>query len=155
MSTGVDAVLGDAVFDLNLNEIDPTFKPVDPGMYQLKVIKLTPKTSTNGKAFLSGQFAIQNDAKFSGRRVFVSFFLSNGFAQKELRRLMDATGIIQTGSLKDWAEQISSEQPTFKAAVTIKQKQEKGPDGTYVGKVDQYGNPEVDNAIEFKDAQIA
>ena len=84
-------------------QIDPTFKPIDEGFYTLQVNKLTPKTGVaksgknSGKPymFLNGSFTVVNDENFSGRKLWKSFWASNPVDLKDLRRLADATGVVQ------------------------------------------------------------
>lgn len=112
---------------LHLADIDPNFSPVDEAVYELKVIKLEPRVSKNtGTNYISGQFAITGDNKYTGRRLFDSFF-SNDFHKRVLRRIADYTGVAQqpTESFDAWMKRISEVQPTFKVLVM------KGPDVDY------------------------
>lgn len=116
---------------VDLNEIDPTFKPIDDGIYCLKVLKAelkayTAKTDTkNQKAGDQGQFvkfqlAVVNDDQYAGRRVFPKPLFPGNRAFRALRKIMDATGIVQEVGmpLADWLNLLSTTQPEFKAKVT-------------------------------------
>lgn len=149
--------------NLNLNDIDPTFKPVEEGPYVLKLLGLAWKESTGKKetnqgtvyVSLNGKFGITNHPKHSGRKLYHNFFLSNSYELKALRRIMDATGVAQNPgeTLKGWAERISVESPMFK--VPVKQQQAKDFT-TKEGRVDPAsGEPVMENVIDFRNVEIA
>jgi hypothetical protein len=149
--------------NLNLNDIDPTFKPVEDGVYILKLLGLQWKEfagkqeSNQGQVYVSlnGKFGITNHPKHSGRKLYHNFFLGNNYELKALRRIMDATGVAQNPgeTLKDWAGRISVEAPTFKAAVAQQQAKDFT---TKQGRVDPLsGEPVMEAVINFRNVEIA
>ena len=90
---------------VNLNEIDPTFKPVPKGMRTLEIAKFSPRTivvkkETSKKfgqtlALVDARFRIVNDPDFSGRSLSYTFWLDNQYDLKALRRLSDGIGTPQ------------------------------------------------------------
>ena len=147
--------------NLNLNDIDPTFKPVEDGLYTLKLLSLVwkefpgKKDPTQTFVSINGKFGVANHPTHSGRKLYHNFFLSNSYELKALRRIMDATGVAQNPgeTLKDWAARISVEAPSFKVAV----KQQQAVDfTTKEGKVDPVsGEPVMEAKIDFRNVQIA
>jgi len=112
---------------VNLNEIDPNQESIPAGMYTYKILKAEHKSGVsktkqdaNGQAaqyeFISVALAIQDDPKYSGRRLWESFF-PNSYGMKALRRIMDSTGVQQAPGqpLDEWLTELSLQQPTFKA----------------------------------------
>jgi hypothetical protein len=94
-----------AEFDhINIMDIDPTFKPIDPGFYTLQVNKITPKVTEpkSGKnvgkslLMLNGSFTVVNHENFAGRKLWKTFWTNNPVDLKDLRRLADATGVTQS-----------------------------------------------------------
>ena len=113
----------------NLHDVDPTFKPVDAGVYTLQCAKMTAqkKTPASGKMagqetlMINGTFIVTGDPTYSGRRFFNTFWIHNPYDQKALRKLMDRTGVAQNPgeSLIDWLAKMTQIQPTFKAKVDV------------------------------------
>lgn len=156
--------MSEQVFDfenLNLNDVDPTFKPIDEGPYILKLMSLLWKESKGTKetnkdvvyVSINGKFAVDNHPKFSGRKLYHNFFLGNSFEQKALRRIADATGVSQNPgeTLKDWAARISTTNPSFKVAVKVQQAIDFT---TKEGRVDVDGAPILENKIDFRNVGI-
>ena len=108
---------------VNLNEIDPAQQLIPEGVYTLKLLKIELKEGVSKKDGNPYQrvdvaFAVQDDDNFSGRRVWVSLFEGES-TLKQLRKLMDATGVAQTpGSpLTEWFQELSTIQPTVKGEI--------------------------------------
>lgn len=99
----VDMTEGYEFEHIQLQDIDPTFKPVDAGMYTLQVnsIKGRQVEIKNGKnagktaTVLKGSFTIVGDPNFSGRKLWHDFWSTNRTSLVELRKVMDATGVEQ------------------------------------------------------------
>jgi hypothetical protein len=123
---------------INIMDIDPSFKPVETGVCQFRVNKITPKYVTpgsgknSGKEVLvgNGDFTIINSDKYSGRRVFQSFWASNSFNLRELRKLADVTGVTQEPgeSLEDYLRRYEAVQPEFESFLDVYEKPQ--PDGS-------------------------
>jgi hypothetical protein len=143
----------------HLAEIDPSFTPIDTGFYNLKVVSAAYKTGVisrgknagNPYASLNLGLAVVNDPKFTGRRLWPSFFLSNNFDMKQLRLIMDNTGVQQNeaGDLKEWGESLAKVGPVLKLKVI------EVPDLNYDGTVNPKnakadGSPGTKNVIDFK-----
>jgi hypothetical protein len=116
---------------IDLNEIDPTFKPIDEGIYTLKVLKAelktytakqdtkTQKTGDTGQ-FVKLQLAVVNDDNYAGRRIFPKPLFPGNRTFRALRKIMDATGVMQEVGMpiEDWLNLLSTVQPEFKTKVT-------------------------------------
>lgn len=143
----------------NIMDVDPSFTPLEDGVYELRINKLVgesyvPKSGKReGEATIriKGDFAVVNHNKFSGRRLFHTFWLHSGFDQKALRRIADRTGIGQDPSetFEAWLGKLTQSQPTFKVKVEVV------PDMDYTTKtpkVDEItGKPVMTNAINWKE----
>jgi hypothetical protein len=110
---------------VNLNDVDPSFQPLDAEVYDLRITKaeLKPykdRKTDEEKKRIAFTFVVTDHPKFSGRKLWESFF-PNNFAFGTLRRIMDATGITQTGSLEDWLTELSTVQPTIRVKVDIEE----------------------------------
>ncbi len=147
----------------NIMDIDPSFSALDEGVYTLRLNKIegqefTPQTGKRaGESTMrvNSDFAVVNHQQFSGRRLFHTFWLSNGFDQKALRRLADRTGVPQepTDTFTMWLAKLTEQQPEVKVKV------EKVPDVDYKtgnAKVDEItGKPLFKNVINWKEVQPA
>lgn len=113
----------------NLNEVDPNFELLDPEVYSLIISKAelrtyAAKTANPAKGinvgdegtYVSFMFTVTDHGKFSGRKHFESLF-NSPFSLKALRRIADATGIPQTGTLQDWLTSLSGVNPTIKLKI--------------------------------------
>jgi hypothetical protein len=128
-----------------LSEVDPTFKPLEVGPRTLQLLKLEPKIIEPKKGkhqgekvlVLNGSFLVINDETYSGRRLYNTFWLTNSFDQKSLRRLSDGVGIPQEPGegIKDWAVRMSQSQPTFKVFVDQKIDGNDGSTNTYKNEI--------------------
>jgi hypothetical protein len=139
----------------NLNDIDPTFHAIETGIYGFRVNKMEYKTVVpkSGKnqgvevPLIQGNFTVINHDQFSGRRLRHTFWLTNTFDQKSLRRLMDATGILQEPGepLSAYVERFSAAEPPaeFKTYV-VKVTKEEDP---------LTGKPGEDNEMKWNNVQ--
>jgi hypothetical protein len=114
---------------VDLNEVDPSFKPLPTDFYTLKVLraelksfayKQTTKSHNAGDTgeYIKFQLAVTNHPEFAGRRLFESVF----FGRRELRGmrlLMDATGVSQVPgtAIDEWLKSLTEIQPEFKVKV--------------------------------------
>jgi hypothetical protein len=114
---------------VDLNDVDPTFKPVPTDFYTLKVLKAELKTfkykqttdrhnAGDEGEFVKFQLAITNHPEYAGRPLFEALFPGRR-ELRALRLLMDATGVIQTpGSpIDEWLKSLSEIQPEFRCKV--------------------------------------
>jgi hypothetical protein len=138
---------------VDLNEVDPTFKPLPTNFYQLKVLKAEVKSwAKNEKSgeYVKFQLAVVNHPEYSGRRLFESLFFSKK-ALRSLRLLMDATGISQVpGSpIEEWLRSLTELQPEFKTKVECL------PDLDYKGNVKSIdpktGQPMLINVVKWSE----
>lgn len=141
--------MSDLTFDyLKLQEVDPNFTPVPRDVYTLKIVgtKTAPYTVKNGERAgeegqrIEFQFGIVGHPTETGRKLYHSFF-PGVFAQKALRRIMDATGVVQGDDMdfKAWLELIAQEQPEARYLVEV------------VDSKDKNGNVVKANQINFKE----
>lgn len=97
---------------------------------------------------------VDNDT-YSGRRLWHTFYLSNGFDQKALRKVADATAVTQAPgeTFEQWCSAVTSSQPEIKVKINIQ------PDidrATGQPKVDEATGKEVKrNVIDFKNVFLA
>ena len=137
---------------VDLNEIDPNVQPLPEGVYTLKVLRAEHKEGigkTSGKAYEQVKFAlaVTDHEDYSGRRLWEAFFPGN-YGAKAMRRIADATGIMQEPgtTLIDWLVVLSEKQPTFK--VPISQVEDLDKDGK-ARSFDVKGNPAKVNKINW------
>lgn len=114
---------------INLNEVSTESELIPPADYNLKLTKVEKKTydktATGGNAgeYINFSVGITDDPNYTGRRVFQTLFPSKGMP-KQLKRLMDATGIEPEGTFESldavvtWMESIRQAGATFSAPVT-------------------------------------
>lgn len=126
---------------VDLKSVDPNFTPVPLGEYALQVVKGEIKEYVHKKdnarsgtkagdigTYISFSFAITDDENFSGRRIFTTLFPSE-MALKNLRRLMDATGVAQGDgeAVTDWIGRLPKANAVFRATVeTVDDKDQNG-----------------------------
>lgn len=100
---------------INLNEVDPGSAKMPDGDYTFEVSSAELKSYTRKKdnteaKYTNFQFTIVDDANYSGRRLYHAVFPDTNpekpYAAKQLRRLMDATGVQQTGLFEDWLKDL-------------------------------------------------
>lgn len=116
-----------SAFDyLDLNEIDPTTRPLPEAVYTLQILDAKQQSGVgkaSGKPYtcIVMSLAVVNHPEYSGRRLWERFF-PNDFHKKALRRLMDATGVEQTPGepIISWLERLTMEKPEFNALVKTK-----------------------------------
>jgi hypothetical protein len=130
----------------NVMDVDPTFKPIEPGAYTLQLAKIGAQVKTPQSGKMAGQetlminatFIVVDDPTYSGRRLFNTFWIHNPFDQKILRKIADRTGVTQAPgeSLTDWLAKLTQIQPRIKAPVTVQTENayppSQNPDGTPV-----------------------
>ena len=145
---------------VNLNEIDPSQKNLPEGVYTFQIVKsaFVRKEATKDKpayAVVKLQFAVVDHPELAGRRMFGDFYM-NDFNLKNLRRIMDATGVSQEPGepLTGWVERLGQLQPTFKVPVVEKQATEylgKDAEGKPIRhpKFKENGEPELENSINW------
>lgn len=133
------------LFDhVNLNEVDPSAKPVPVGDYTFEIVGAGIKEYKVKSGDNAGQTAqrialdvvIVNSDTMSGRRMFPSFFpdssatnQAEGFAAKQMRLLANATGIAQDGTFEQWLTDLVENKGRFGAPVVDKLTKEKTPTG--------------------------
>lgn len=107
---------------VNLNEVDPNLRPLDEGVYTLRITKAeirkgVAKTGKNWARF-NFKFQVIDHPSSSGRTFYDGLF-ANEFAFRMLRRLQDATGVTQEEGepLSDWVARLETEQPEVRYLV--------------------------------------
>lgn len=113
----------------NIMDVDPSAKPIEKGVYKLRLTKVESTVIVPAKGKNAGQettvvkgaFTVIDDDRYSGRKLWNDFWLSNTFAQKQLRKLADATGITQDAgeALAGWLGRLTEFQPEFKVFVEV------------------------------------
>lgn len=121
MST--EAIIEQSFDYTDLNQIDPSQQSLPTDMYTLKILKaeLTSGNSkSSGKPYqcVSMTMSVTDHPDCSGRRLWERFFPGD-FGLKSMRRIMDATGIVQVPGtpITEWLKELSVTQPTFKVQV--------------------------------------
>ena len=126
---------------VNLNTVDPNASNIPDDIYTYEVSDAGVKTFTyksGAKAGEEGEYTsfaltIVDSEKLSGRRVWSSLFAGD-FTNKKLRKVMDATGVPQTGDFTDWLSELKSERARFKAPYRsyVKKNGEKAADVQFI-----------------------
>ncbi len=152
-----------AQFDYpDLKTIDPEYSKLEADIYTLRVLKLALNVGASGKPYVLGQFAVTRHDRHSARRV--SKFFNNvtdpaSRDLKDLAKLAKVTGVPFNTTLPEWVGTITQEQPEFKAPVVLEPqfKNVKQADGSWVKepKLEENGDPVMDNRIDFRNAQPA
>lgn len=138
----------------NLQDIDPSAKPIEEGVYELRVSRAELVAYTNDRGSgkrLSFAFTVDNHPKYLGRKLFDTMFPSE-VTFKILRLIMDATGVVQerTETLETWCKKLVEEGANFKVPVSIVLDQYKNKQGEIVVRSrDIHGNPAPKNKIEW------
>ena len=149
---------------VDLNEVDPTDRPVPRDTYTLKVLSINKKKFTyknpsktanvgDEGEFISLKMAVTDHPEYAGRKFTESLFMRRTTLQI-LRRIADATGIMQTPgtALDEWFAQVNEVQPEFKVPVIVVPDTER--DGK--PKLDlATGKPLDKNIILWKEVQVA
>lgn len=146
---------------VHLGDVDLSYKPIPAGVYTLQVVKgesrefkykKGEKAGTSGK-MLKFQFAVTDHPEYSGRRLFGTFF-PNDFDLRSLRRLQDATGVIQEVGepIVEWVSRIAMVKPTFQIPVLLTNSKDftSGQD-----RLDDNGNTIPDNTLNWKEISPA
>jgi hypothetical protein len=114
---------------VDLKDVDPNFTLLDgPEVYSLRITKAemptyiaktTTKNQTAGDEvkYIKFTFTVVNHNKFTGRKHWEPLFGANDFNLKTLKRIEEATGVEQTGSLESWLGQLSAIQPVVKLQI--------------------------------------
>ena len=113
-----------------MGDVDPSFSTIPADVYTLRINKMVPKTYEGKKdpsqsfQVVKGDFTVIDHPDYAGRRLFETFWLNHGWSTKALRRISDNTGIPQepgAGTFEAWLERLSTEQPSFKVPVTVRE----------------------------------
>ena len=121
--------MSDIFADMNLATISPDLAPVPDGQYNFRVLEasinefpykqdLPEKGVSAGDigTYLKFGFVIFGDPEHAGRRIYQTIFPNNN-VPRSLRILMDATGVPQTASLKEWLTDLSTNKAEFTASL--------------------------------------
>jgi len=113
---------------VHLAEVDPSFTPLPADYYNLKILSAElfegvsgPNAKNPGAKYqkVNFQFGVTDHPKFSGRRVFERNLFYNDFTLRILRRIQDATGIVEKDGIPEWLKTLSRIQPTVKLQVVV------------------------------------
>lgn len=102
---------------INLNEVDPSAASVPDGTYNFQVAGVDKKTYSNEKGqgeYISVRFAITDTESYNGRSFFSTFFPGKGSA-KQLRLIMDSTGVGQESGtpIEEWLKEVQTANARF------------------------------------------
>lgn len=117
---------------VDLMDIDPTVKKIEPGFYNLQVLSAKIENivyKTGDRAGQEGQMiklrlAVVDSQDYSGRNLFETLWPGN-FCFKALRRLSDATGV-PPSSVPEFIENLNTVKPRFRTKIDIKDRQVRG-----------------------------
>lgn len=109
--------------NINLNTVDPQGVKVPLGVpVNFIVTEASPKTYTNDNgsgSYVQFKFAVIDSADFTGRTFYKSIFEDKEGGKnpsaRQLRILMDATGISQDGTFDEWLTTLVSQKAAFSA----------------------------------------
>lgn len=112
-------------------DVDPSAKALDQGVRALRLVKIdgalievkSGKNAGKETFKIDASFTVINDDNYAGRRLWHSFWLSNPYNQKELRKLADSTGVVQEAGepLAAWLAKLTEFQPEFKTFVGVEE----------------------------------
>ena len=120
--------------NINLNEVDPNGIKMPLGV-PFKFVVNTAEVKKYANERGSGEYTnlkltVTDDPNFSGRPFYVSLFPDKEGSKQstaiKLRKVMDTTGVPQTGDFNEWLQSLVTERATFAAPLT----ERKQKDGT-------------------------
>lgn len=145
---------------LDLKDIDPNFTLLDgPEVYSLRIskaelatyiAKTTTKNQTAGDevAYVKLTLNVVDHPKFTGRKLWEPLFPGD-FSFKTLKRIEEATGIPQTGSMEAWLLELSAVQPIVK--LQVDQVPDVNRDGTPNDRTKKSdGTPGMKNVVNWR-----
>lgn len=114
---------------VNLNDVDPQGMRIPLGQpINFVISEAAEKTYSNDKgsgSYVAFKFTVTDSPEFSGRSFYKSLFEDKeggkNSTARQLRILMDATGIQQTGEFSDWLAELTSQRATFSAPLEERQ----------------------------------
>lgn len=123
MSTQTETAVESSFDHINLNTIDPAGMKIPVGVpINFVVTEAAKKTYSNERgsgAYVSFKFTVVDSPEFSGRSFYKSLFEDKeggkNATARQLRILMDATGIQQSGEFADWLTELVTQKATFSA----------------------------------------
>ena len=139
ISTVMEQTMGFEYVDLK--DVDPNFTLLyGPEVYSLRITKaemptyIAKKTTKNQTAgdevkYIKFTFTVVDHPKFTGRKHWEPLFGASDFNLKNLKRIEEATGVEQTGSMVDWLGQLTTIQPVIKLQI------DKVPDVNFDGSI--------------------
>lgn len=109
--------------NINLNEVDPSGMKIPLGIPVKFVITEAARkeySNANGSGkYTNFKFTVVDNPQFSGRSFYQSIFDDKeggkNYSAAKLRKLMDCTGVPQTGDYTEWLTDLVSERATFEA----------------------------------------
>jgi hypothetical protein len=158
----MDQVMGFEYVDLK--NVDPNFTLLDgPEVYSFRITKaemptyIAKKDTATQKAgdevkYIKFTFTVVDHPKYTGRKHWEPLFGANDFNIRILKRIEEATGVVQGGSLASWLEELSTIQPVVKLQI------DKVPDGQTLqgvftpnpGNVNADGSARDKNVVNWK-----
>jgi len=136
---------------INLRDVDDSRQALPEAVYTLEVNKIDAKyvTVTNPNSELKGtsplvlkaSYTIVDDPKYSGRKYWEDFWTPFKFAQVNLKKQMNATGVLQAEgeSLSDYAAQFALLNPPARFQVLIQNVPDKrDPTGPPVNRINWF-----------------
>jgi len=117
--------------NVNLNTVDPQGMKIPLGQsFNYQVTEAVEKTYANEKgsgSYVSFKFTIVDDPTFSGRSFYKTMFPDKeggkNATARQLRILMDATGVAQTGDFSEFLADLVNQRATFSAPLEERQGQ--------------------------------
>ncbi len=108
---------------INLNTVDPASMKAPVGVpMNFVVTEAAKKTYSNERGagtYVSFKFTVVDSADFSGRSFYKSLFEDKeggkNSTARQLRILMDSTGVQQDGEFADWLNELVAQRATFSA----------------------------------------
>jgi hypothetical protein len=137
---------------IDLKDVDPNFTLLPgPEIYSLRITKaelaayIARKTTASQEAgqevpYVKLTLTVVDHPNFTGRKLWESLFPGD-FGYKTGRRIMEATGVNQTGTMEEWLTELTSVQPVIKVLV------DQVPDQF---KSTSTGKPELKNQVNWK-----
>ncbi len=109
--------------NVNLNDVDPNGMKMPLGVpFKFLVNTAEVKKYSNERGsgeYINFKLTVTDDPNFSGRPFYVSLFPDKEggkqFTNIKLRKVMDTTGVPQTGEFNEWLQELVTQRATFAA----------------------------------------
>lgn len=140
MTEGTQVAAGMGFENINLNTVDPAGVKVPLGVpVNFVVTEAATKTFDNGTnkgSYVNFKFTVIDSPDFSGRSFYKAVFEDKeggkNASARQLRILMDASGIQQDSTFDAWLTELVAQKATFSAPLEVTTNKKTGRESTSV-----------------------